>query len=81
MSIYAIIQSQVTIYVGILLFIIGVLRNFTNACIFFKNNLQNLSTFLLFLASCCNIINMHANLLTQILTVGFNIDLTVLGVS
>jgi hypothetical protein len=81
MSIYVIIQNQVTIYAGILLFVTGVLGNFTNACIFFKNNLQNPSTFLLFLASCSNIINMHAGLLIRVLTAGFNIDLTVLGVS
>jgi hypothetical protein len=81
MSIYNIISNQVTIYAGTSLFVIGVLGNSINACVFYKNNLKNPSNFLLFLVSCLNIIYIHIGLLTRVLAHGFNIDITILDTS
>ena len=81
MSIYIIILNQVTIYIGTPLFVIGVVGNLINACAFYKNNLQNPSTFLLFLVSCSNILYMHIGLLVRVLGTGFNVDLTFESVS
>ena len=81
MTTYTVILNQVTIYVGTPLFVIGVLGNLINACVFYKNNLQNPSTFLLFLVSCSNILYMHIGLLIRVLMTGFNVDLTFESVS
>ena len=81
MSVYNIILKQITIYAGTSLFVSGVLGNLINICVFFKNNLENPSTFLLFLGSCSNIIYMYVGLLMRLLAVAFYTDLTALSIS
>lgn len=71
---YTFILNQFTIYVGSLFLIAGVLGNLINAGVFFKNNLQNPSTLLLFLASCMNFLYITVGLLTRILAAGLNVD-------
>ncbi len=74
MSVYTAVLNQFTIYVGSVFLIVGVSGNLINAGVFFKNNLRNPSTFLLFLASCSNIVYISIGLLSRILSASSNID-------
>jgi len=74
MSNYTIILNLFTIYVGSIFLITGVLGNLVNAGVFYKNNLRNPSTLLLFLASCFNFLYIAVGLLTRILAAGLNVD-------
>jgi len=74
MSTYTIILNQFTIYVGSSFLIAGASGNLINAGVFYKNNLRNPSTLLLFLASCFNFLFISVGLLTRIIAAGLNID-------
>jgi hypothetical protein len=71
---YPFIINKFTLYVGSVFLITGVLGNLTNVGVFYKNNLRNPSTLLLFLASCFNILFISVGLLTRITAAGFNVD-------
>jgi hypothetical protein len=71
---YTFVLNQFTLYVGSLFLIAGVLGNLTNVGVFYKNNLRNPSTLLLFLASCFNILFISVGLLTRICAAGLNVD-------
>ncbi|CAF1285915.1 unnamed protein product [Adineta steineri] len=73
MSVYTNIANNFTIYVGSVFFIVGILGNIINACIFYKNH-RNPSTLLLFVASCFNFIDVFIGILTRLMSAGLNID-------
>ena len=74
MSHYTFILNQFTLYVGSSFLIAGVLGNLINVGVFYKNNIRNPSTLLLFLASCFNILFISVGLLTRICAAGLNVD-------
>jgi hypothetical protein len=71
---YTFVLNQFTLYVGSFFLIAGVLGNLINIGVFYKNNLRNPSTLLLFLASCFNILFISVGLLSRICAAGLNID-------
>ena len=74
MSKYANLIDLTTIYAGLPLFITGVIGNLLNAIIFYRSNIHNPSTFLLFLSSCMNLVYMFVGLLSRVLAIGFHLD-------
>ena len=77
MSQYTNLIDLTTIYAGLPLFITGVIGNLLNAIVFYRSNIHNPSTFLLFLSSCTNLVYMFVGLLSRVLAVGFDLDWTI----
>lgn len=72
---FAIAGIQFSIYVGLPIFILGIIGNLINLCLLFSTR-SNSCSFLLFVSSFFNIIALLAGLLPRVLAIGFDIDAT-----
>lgn len=73
MPTYSIITYYITSFVGIPMFIIGILDNLINVCVFYTSNLRNPTTLLLFIVSCSNILDL------RILSICFKFDISIIN--
>lgn len=76
MSLRETITIPFVIYAGLIFFINGIFGNLLNVFVFYKIDLKNPSTYLLFNSSVFSFLYLIDGLLTRILAVGFNIDPT-----
>ena len=77
MSDYTNLLDRITIYVGLSMFITGVIGNLLNAIVFYRTSVHNPSTLLLFLSSCSNLAFIFVGLFFRVMSTGFHLDWTI----